>query len=156
MKSDIAKLTDNYSKNNQVELILGGKKYFDFLLKLITNAKESIHIQTYIFAEDETGNLIINALKKSVNRGVDVHLLADGYASKDLSNQFINQLKIDGVNFRFFEPFFKNSNFYFGRRLHHKVVVVDEKYALVGGLNIANHYNDLPNKPSWRQVENTL
>lgn len=149
MKSDIAKLTDNYSTNNQVELILGGKKYFDFLLKLITNAKESIHIQTYIFAEDETGNLIINALKKSVNRGVDVHLLADGYASKDLSNQFINQLKIDGVNFRFFEPFFKNSNFYFGRRLHHKVVVVDEKYALVGGLNIANHYNDLPNKPSW-------
>ena len=149
MNSDKAKLFNNYTENNQVELLCGGKKYFDILFKLIQNAKESIHIQTYIFAEDETGKLIVDALKQSVKRGVKVYLLVDGYASQDLSNQFINQLKTAGVNFRFFEPFFKNNNFYFGRRLHHKVVVVDIKYAVVGGLNIANHYNDLPNKPSW-------
>ncbi len=149
MKSETAKLSNNYTKNNQVELLRGGKKYFDTLCKLIQNANESIHIQTYIYADDETGMLIANTLKEAVKRGVEVHLLVDGYASQELSNTFINQLKNAGISFRFFEPFFKNHNFYFGRRLHHKIVVVDSKYTLVGGLNIANHYNDLPNKPSW-------
>lgn len=149
MKFDATKLPDDFTKNNQVELLRGGKKYFDVLLKLIQNAKESIHIQTYIFAEDETGKLVANALKESVKRGVEIYLLVDGYASQDLSKTFTNQLKTAGIHFRFFEPFFRNNNFYFGRRLHHKIVVVDVKYALVGGLNIANHYNDLPNQPSW-------
>ena len=149
MTSVDAVSSDNYTSNYHVELIHSGKIYFDLLSELIKKAKKSIHIQTYIFSEDDTGNMIVYALENAVKRGVEVYLLADGYASRDLSKKFIAQLKIIGINFRFFEPFFKTNHFYFGRRLHHKVVVVDTKYALVGGLNIANHYNDLPNKPSW-------
>ena len=138
-----------YTQNNSVALIRGGKKYFDLLLQLITNAKHSIHIQTYIFSNDETGKKVTNALQIAVSRGVKVNLLVDGYASQDLSNAFTTQLKKSGINFRFFEPIFRNNHFYFGRRLHHKVVVIDANSALVGGLNIADHYNDLPGKPSW-------
>ncbi len=149
MSSDNVLPSDNYTTNNHVELIHSGKIYFNLLSGLIKKAKKSIHIQTYIFSEDDTGNMIVYALENAVKRGIVVHLLADGYASRDLSSHFIAKLKTAGINFRFFEPFFKTNNFYFGRRLHHKVVVVDSKYALVGGLNIANHYNDLPKKPSW-------
>lgn len=140
---------NNYTKNNQVELVAGGKKYFDLLLSLIQNAKKSIHFQTYIYANDETGVLVANALKSAALRGVQVYLLVDGYASKNLTSSFTKQLQTAGINFRFFEPIFKSSHFYFGRRLHHKVIVIDEKYGLVGGLNVANHYNDMPKNPSW-------
>jgi len=149
MNSNIAVSSASYTANNQVELIQSGKIYFDLLIQLIKKAKKSILIQTYIFADDETGEMVANVLKDAVKRGIKVYLLADGYASQDLSKQFIAQLRTNGIKFRFFEPFFKTNHFYFGRRLHHKVVVVDTKYALVGGLNIANHYNDFPNKPSW-------
>ena len=75
--------------------------------------------------------------------------MVDGYASKGLTNKFIEKLQNENIHFRFFEPFFKNSNTYFGRRLHHKMVVVDGKYAVVGGMNIADRYNDLPESAAW-------
>jgi len=37
----------------------------------------------------------------------------------------------------------------FGRRLHHKVVVVDAYQCMIGGLNISDRYNDLPGAPAW-------
>src|SRR5690242_18197401 len=138
-----------YTDQNKVRLIRGGKSYFDCLLEMIANAKESIHLQCYIFSEDDTGKKIAGALKEAARKKVDVHLLVDGYASSSLSRHFIEELKEAGVQFRFFERIFKSKNFYFGRRLHHKVVVVDARYSLVGGINITDRYNDMPDKKAW-------
>lgn len=138
-----------YTKRNKVKLIRGGKDYFETLVKLINDAKENVHLQTYIYDDDETGKRVAEALKSAVKRGVGVYLLADGYASQIMSQDFIDSLKGSGVHFRFFEPLFKSKHFYFGRRLHHKIIVVDALYALVGGMNITNRYNDMPDKPAW-------
>ncbi|HQY12735.1 MAG TPA: phospholipase D-like domain-containing protein, partial [Ferruginibacter sp.] len=132
-----------------MQLIRGGRAYFDKLLQLIGNAKESIHLQTYIYDDDETGRLVADALKEAVQRNVEVHLMADGYASQAMSKSFIAGLKNAGIHFRFFETFFKSRYFYFGRRMHHKMTVVDTRYALVGGVNISNRYNDMPGQPAW-------
>jgi cardiolipin synthase len=140
---------EHYTNLNRVELVRGGKPYFDRLLQMIGSAQETIHVQTYIYDSDETGQLVADALAGAVKRNVQVYLLADGYASKRMSKSFINTLKEGGINFHFFNPLFKSKYFYFGRRLHHKVVVVDTKYALVGGVNITDRYNDMPGKPAW-------
>lgn len=138
-----------FSLQNKVTLIRGGAGYFNTLLELINNATESIHIQTYIYDEDETGKQVAEALKEAVLRKVEVHLMADGYASKEISEDFIAELKAAGIQFRFFEPLFRSRDFYFGRRMHHKITVADTKYALVGGINISNRYNDMPHAPAW-------
>ncbi|MFC0773941.1 phospholipase D-like domain-containing protein [Terrimonas alba] len=137
------------SATTPMRLISGGKEYFDLLLQLIGQAVDSIHLQTYIFNDDETGVLVANALKKASQRNVQVYLLTDGYASQALHRRFIGELKEAGIHFRFFEPIFKSRRFYFGRRMHHKLVVVDAKYAMVGGINIADRYNDFPDKKAW-------
>ena len=54
-----------------------------------------------------------------------------------------------GIHFRWFEPLFKNKDFYLGRRMHHKILVIDGVYGLVGGLNISDRYNDLAGQPAW-------
>lgn len=143
------KNSSEYSDQNKIKLVRGGAAYFEMLLQLINDAKESIHLQTYIFNEDETGLMVANALKAAVKRNVQVYLLADGYASQVMSKKFIDGLRTSGVNFRFFEPFFKSKQFYFGRRMHHKVFVADAKFALVGGINIADRYNDMPGERAW-------
>jgi cardiolipin synthase len=143
------KAATEFTAQNKVELIRGGKQYFDLLLQLINNAKESIHLQTYIYDDDETGIQVAEALKVAVKRNVQVYLLTDGYASQVLSQSFINDLRNDGVHFKMFEPFFKSKRFYFGRRLHHKVIVIDTRVSLLGGVNISNRYNDMPGKPAW-------
>jgi cardiolipin synthase len=130
-------------------LIRGGKAYFDQLIDCIASATESIHLQTYIYDVDETGQRVADALIAAANRKVAVYLMADGYASKALSHGFIAALENAGIHFRFFEPLLKSSHFYFGRRMHHKLIVTDAKYAMVGGVNITNRYNDMPGKPAW-------
>lgn len=142
-------LIDTAFTQNKIQLIQSGKPYFDLLIKLISQAKESIHLQTYILNDDVSGKLIVDALKIVVGKNVKVYVLADGYASKGLSKKFIEYLAKERIEFRFFKPFFKNNNFYFGRRLHHKMIVVDKQYAVVGGMNIADRYNDLPAIKAW-------
>jgi len=139
----------HYSSQNKVKLIHGGAEYFGLLIHMINEARESIHLQTYIFEDDETGRQVAEALKKAALRNVQVYLLADGYASQVMSAKFINTLKTAGIHFRFFEPILKSKNYYFGRRLHHKVFVADTRFALLGGINITNRYNDMPQKPAW-------
>lgn len=139
----------DYTTDNKVKLVRGGKEYFDLAVKLIENAKEEIHLQTYIYDDDETGTRVANALKAAAKRNVNVYLLVDGYASQGLDKKFIEELKDAGINFRFFQPIFRSKNFYFGRRLHHKILVADTQYAIIGGINISNRYNDMPGHPAW-------
>ena len=149
MSSKSGKKKTGYSEQQHLDLVRGGKPYFDCLLQLIDQSTQYFHLQTYIFDEDETGLLVASHLKQAAWRGVKVMVLVDGYASQHLSKTFVSDLRQAGVRFRFFEPIFKRNHFYFGRRLHHKVAVADGQKALVGGVNIADKYNDLPGKPSW-------
>ena len=138
-----------YTEHNQVELISGGAPYFQRLLEMIERAKEVIHFQTYIYDADETGMKVTNALCNAAARGVKVFLFLDGYCSKDLSDDFRKDIRAKGIQLRWFQPLLKSKYFYFGRRLHHKVVVIDGTEGLVGGINISNRYNDLPDQPAW-------
>jgi cardiolipin synthase len=138
-----------YSVQNKIKLVRGGKPYFDQVIEMINRAKEIIQFQVYIFDYDETGKAVIEALMAAAKRQVRVYLMADGYASQKLPRSFILEADQSGIHFRFFEPLFKSRNSYFGRRMHHKVIVVDNRFALVGGVNVSNHYNDLPAQPGW-------
>ena len=143
------KLLAGYTHHNKVRLVHGGQDYFSTLVQLIDQAKSTLHLQTYIYEEDETGRLIAEALIRAASRKVQVFILLDGYASQDLSKKFIKEWKDAGIRFRWFWPLFKSRNFYLGRRLHHKVVVADAAYGLAGGVNISDRYNDIGGKQAW-------
>jgi cardiolipin synthase len=134
---------------HHVKLIRGGLDYFDTMLKMIQQAVYSISLQVYIFDEDSTGKQVANALVDAAKRNVHVNVLVDGYASQNLSREFVDEIRKAGVYFRRFEPLFKSRGFYLGRRLHHKIIVVDGSYAMVSGINISDRYNDLPETPAW-------
>lgn len=138
-----------YSPRNRVELIRGGKPYFIRLQQLIQEAKHSIHLQFYIFEPDGTGDEVIKLLSTAATKGVQVFLHLDAYASAHLDKKRVEKLRTAGVRVKWFEPLLRSTRFYVGRRLHHKIVVVDGMKLLIGGLNICDRYNDLPNEPAW-------
>ncbi len=138
-----------YNVHNRLQVIRGGRDYFKCLEEIADNAQFSLHLQTYIFDEDETGLRVATALINAAKRGVHVYVLLDGYASKSLSGKFIAALSESGVNFNFFKPFLKGGNFYIGRRLHHKVMVADGSVGVVAGINISNRYNDINDSRAW-------
>jgi cardiolipin synthase len=138
-----------FTFRNNVELVKGGREYFDVILRLIRAAKDTIHLQVYIFDDDNTGRMVAAALKDAVKRGVAVYLLIDGYEGRRMSKHFMRELSESGIFFRLFNPVFTSRYFYFGRRLHQKVFVADAYYALVGGINVADHYNDVGGQRAW-------
>jgi cardiolipin synthase len=139
---------DTYTLKNKVQLVQGGQEYFALLEQLVNKAQHTVYILVYIFDDDHTGTQIADALKRAAQRGVKVYLLVDGYGAR-VTKHFILGLKEAGVKFRRFNPLFSSKHFYIGRRMHIKLVVVDAVYALVGGRNIADYYNDLPGRPAW-------
>jgi cardiolipin synthase len=149
MASIKSKKATDYFDHNKTRLIHGGRSYFDLLQEMISQATHTIHLQTYIFDADETGKQIVEALLDAAKRKVDVFLLLDGYASQGFPNELKEIIRKAGIRFRFFEPLLRSKHFYFGRRLHHKVVVVDNYKSLVGGMNISNRYNDMSDQPAW-------
>ena len=148
-KTRRAPKTNAYTIHNKVKIVRGGAAYFESIADIAERAQYSIHLQTYIFDEDETGNLVVNALIEAAQRGVMVYMLLDGYASQRLSAAFISRLRDAGVNFDYFMPVVLSNFFYLGRRLHHKVVVADSNMCIVAGINVSNRYNDINNTPAW-------
>ncbi|MDZ4713858.1 MAG: phospholipase D-like domain-containing protein [Cytophagales bacterium] len=142
-------ISGGYTSHNRVQLVRGGEQYFSEAQRLINHAVHSVHLQTYIFEDDETGVALANALIRASFRNVKVYVLLDGYASSDLGDDLIIRMQEAGIHFRWFQPFLKGENYYVGRRMHHKLIVVDGLYSLVGGINVSNRYNDLPGQPAW-------
>lgn len=143
------RVNNNYTIHNQVSILSSGADFFGHITHMAATATHTLHLQTYIFEQDETGHQVAQELIAAAARGVQVYLLVDGYASRSLTTTFIDSLKQGGVHVGFFEPFFKGRSFYFGRRMHHKLVVADAASCLVGGRNIGNRYNDFPSAPAW-------
>jgi cardiolipin synthase len=82
-----------YTTNNQVSIYTDGNELFDELIYQIKQATKYIHIEFYIFKDDELGNRIIDVLLDKLSQGVEVRLLYDSVGSRLFSNKSINKVK---------------------------------------------------------------
>jgi cardiolipin synthase len=69
---------------NQLMLLQNGAEFFPQLCADIDAAQHSVYLETYIFAADDIGRLVADALQRAAGRGVIVRVLLDGYGSAEL------------------------------------------------------------------------
>lgn len=131
----------NLSSATELTLVRSGNDFFKRAVDIIHRSHKSLYFQTYIFIDDHTGKMIINALEQAAKRGVKVFLLVDAFGSNDLSNHAIEEMQKKGVHFRKFSPLIHKHHISFGRRLHHKVILSDNSEALIGGINVEDKYH---------------
>jgi len=123
----------NFLADNEVHLLYCGADYFPALVAAIEAAQEEIYFETYIFANDETGQRVMQALVAAAHRGVQVRMITDwfGTGSAQVARLHAQMLE-QGVEHRIFNPWFKRGI----TRTHRKICVVDQSVAFVGGINI--------------------
>ena len=131
---------------NELTLLQNGAAFFPQLCADIDAARHSVYLETYIFAADETGRTVAEALLHAAERGVAVRLLLDGFGSAELPGFFVDNLRKFGVEVQWFRreisPFtLSRSRMRRLRRMHRKLAVIDGKVAFVGGINIIH---DIP------------
>jgi cardiolipin synthase len=132
-------ITD-FSKNSLVDFYIESDLYYQKYIEMINSAKVCIHLQTYIFEMDHFGQKVFKALIQASKRKVKIFLLVDGFGSKNFKKNDIIQLKNAGVHFAKFNQISINWLSQWGRRLHHKVLIVDNEQAFVGGINVLSTY----------------
>ncbi|MCA1787131.1 MAG: phospholipase D-like domain-containing protein [Desulfobacteraceae bacterium] len=117
----------------------------------LDRAEHEIYLISYIFQKDTIGQRIAEALRRAALRGVRTRVLIDGFGSDNLPETMLAGLDAAGVMVMKFRP--KISPWTLRRRrlrrLHRKIVIVDQSAAFVGGINIVDDF-DTPDQTSPR------
>lgn len=146
---------------NKITLLQNGADYFPALETAIDRAVHWVYLDTYIFANDATGQRIAAALMRAAQRGVVAHLLIDGYGAQVYPPISLQALRGAGVEALIYRPEISPLRFQRQhlRRLHRKLAVIDQQAAFVGGINIVDDIDartKLPRFDFTVQVEGPL
>ncbi|MEL1135939.1 cardiolipin synthase [Desulfitobacterium sp. THU1] len=142
------------SGNNSAQILINGQGKFEALIKDLECAQDHIHMEYYIYHNDEIGGTIQKILISKARAGIRVRLILDGLGSKSLPKPFVKELRTAGIEFAWFLPLrfpqlFATLNY----RNHRKLVVIDGKIGYLGGINIGDEYLSLsPKYGFWRDT----
>lgn len=126
---------------NKVKLLINGEEKFEEVLKAIESAQSFIHLEYYIFDDDEIGNKIINLLKIKAQQGVTVRFIYDDFGSHGLADDTIETMRLAGIQiFPFFEVKFYLLANRINYRDHRKIIIVDGLVGFTGGINVSDRY----------------
>ncbi len=140
---------------NSVKLLVNGEEKFPEVLTVLREAKHHIHLEYYIFEDDDIGREIERILIQKASEGVEVRFIYDDYGSRHIRKTLARRLREGNV--RAF-PFFEISYIAFANRInyrnHRKIIVVDGRTAFVGGINISDRYRNTESKDQlfWRDT----
>lgn len=149
-------------EGNRITLLKNGEQYFPALIAAIESAQIDVRLETYIFEDDASGNLVAAALARAARRGVKVRVLVDGLGSRQTPVAFFDAMRAAGATVLVFRPDHKLFSFKRSRlrRVHRKIALIDNRVGFVGGLNIIDDLNkslsDFPRYDYAVQVEGPL
>jgi len=129
-------------RHNHVQLFPEGPLFFEALLSAIRSAQHTLLLEYYTIHDDQTGRELAVALTAAVRRGVKVQLIYDYIGCVDTTYYYFDNLAIQGVDLLpFNKPSFKRGLYWFDKRDHRKMTIVDDQLAFLGGFNIGDEYS---------------
>ena len=145
-----AVLTDN----NDIRIYTDGKDKFRALYNEIKAAKKYIHIEYYIFRNDELWQAIEPLLIEKAKQGIEVRVLFDSMGCRGMKNKDWEKLEESGIEVaEFFPALFGKLQLRVNYRNHRKIVVIDGRIGFVGGFNVGREYLGLDKKFGyWRDT----
>ncbi len=143
-----------------------GSAAFDWRLKAIDSAVDSIDLQTFIWELDAVGHQVREHLLAAAARGVFVRVLVDDSFILDADQELLDIDRHDNIEIKVFNPYKRRSSHVALRqllnagefhrldhRMHNKVMVIDNRVAIIGGRNIASDYFGYHDTNNFRDME---
>src|SRR5690606_5684474 len=119
---------------NALEILDSGTRMLDAMRAAIGEARQFVHLQTYIFRPDAAGREVLDLLASAARRGLEVRLLYDSFGSWSLKNRHLEGLRAAGGRAAAFMPLlWRHRPFTLNLRNHRKLLVVDGRVAILGG-----------------------
>src|SRR5208283_1944693 len=152
------------TEGNKVTLLVDNQATYAAMFKAMQNAKDHINLETFIIDDDETGRRFADLLLKKRAEGVQVNLIFDSAGSFGTPASFFQRLREGGiqvVEFNPVNPFKAHGHWRLAHRDHRKILIVDGKVALMGGINASEVCSGTPCRRSqdekaplpWRDTD---
>lgn len=140
--------------NTDVTYFPLGENKLEMLLAKLKEAKEFIFLEYFIIEEGKMWGSILNILAQKVKEGVEVRVMYDGTCElSTLPHNYPSRLEKLGIKCKMFAPLTPFVSTYYNYRDHRKILVIDNKYAFNGGVNLADEYINVKEKHGhWKDT----
>ncbi|MCY1261135.1 Major cardiolipin synthase ClsA [compost metagenome] len=129
---------------NKVDLLQDGPETYAAMFAAIESARDHINMETYILDGDEVGQRFADALIAKQRSGVQVNLIYDSVGTLATPPAFFDRLRESGirlVEFNPVNPLTARAGWQLNQRDHRKLLIVDGRVAILGGVNISGVYS---------------
>jgi len=132
------------TSGNKITLLVDGPATYKAMFEAMTSARNSINFETFIFSDDEIGRKFADLFVQKQAEGVEVNLIYDSVGSLHTAPDFFQRLRASGVNvleFNPVNPLKLKKRLRVTQRDHRKVLVVDGRVGIAGGVNVSGVYS---------------
>jgi len=138
---------------NRVDILTNGECFYPAMLDAIRGARETIHMECYIFKKGEIGDAFVDALCNRARAGVRVTIVMDAIGSFGAFRALRKPLRAAGARVAAYQRFTWYRLGRLNNRTHRELLVVDGAVAFVGGAGIADWWAKPAKRgPRWRDM----
>jgi cardiolipin synthase len=135
----VASLSDSWITQGVIrDFWVGAEDIYQARVKAIEQAKYRIYFETYIMTPGDRADQFARILKQKASDGVIIYLLADSHGSKSIPSAYWQELRQVGILIRFYNPLDWRNPVKNLQRNHRKLLIIDEKLALIGGAGVSD------------------
>ncbi|MEU0672203.1 phospholipase D-like domain-containing protein [Streptomyces sp. NPDC006172] len=141
------------TEGNALVVLRNGDEIFPAMLESIRSAEHTVDMMTFVYWKGDIARQFADALAERARAGVRVRLLLDGFGSRLIEKELLEEMGRSGVQVAWFRRPLYLSPLKQNHRCHRKVLVVDEQVAFTGGVGIAEEWcGDARNPGEWRDT----
>ena len=125
---------------NSVEVLQNGAMFFPALFRDIAAARESVHIESFIWYDGKVARQLAQLLATKARQGVEVRVLVDASGGRQLKGEVQEMLEQAGARIAHFHPLRISNLGRMNNRDHRKLMILDGRIGYIGGFCIADEW----------------
>jgi cardiolipin synthase len=135
-----------------IEVLTNGSTFYDAELAAIRAARDSVHMDVFIFHPSSIGDRFLEALIERARAGVTVRIVVDAIGSFPTPDRYFAGLRAVGGQVSWYQPIRWYTLKRFNNRTHREIIVIDGTVGFVGGAGIASHWLGPSAGRPWRDT----
>lgn len=140
MPSLVGLTHSSLDRGNSVQVLQNGDGFFPPMMRDVAAARESVHVESYIWAKSLIGTQFARLLAEKAKQGVEVRILVDASGGRDLKGDTQKMLEAAGAKVAHFHPIRISNLGRLNNRDHRKLIIIDGRVAYTGGHGISDSW----------------
>jgi len=137
----IAGLTNSaLEPGNSMQLLENGVGFFPLVLRDIAAARESVHVETFIWEDGAIARQVATLPVQKARQGVEVRVIVDASGGRGLKGEVQKMLEDAGVKVAHYHPLRVSNLGRMNNRDHRKLMIIDGRIGYIGGYCIADKW----------------